>query len=425
MADFKPLRLKRTLKPIIGDQWAFSMTISGLAEADDTITSIVISRGTSGRNVGHNPTTCEVEFIGRQAGTYTGFPFRVFIRENPANLIAALIGTSGALIAERFRGRLGVISILDNGDKKPAFTTFSGSSYLTQMNYSPAGFTPYTNETLATLLNDMTKANEPIRGVNFNTSLEPTNLRYYGDGSGFGESGLFNEGKDWAAADIGILIQDRRDGSATAWSHQRRVTHAANRAETEFPLMRNQAISPATYEQPNERPAKIINYQIRNEQGGLATRTAELANVTGENREVEEIDWSKWQVLDFDNQLKHEAYARVFESSARIYSIPTVRVDLLMLLRDGGQYALRIARQMLELEVGDPVFLSGDWPNALRGTHFADGIKETLKPDEWSIELSLVPHVSVTGQAPPTVRPRAWDSFTYDWQTETKQWNEA
>src|SRR5699024_3701594 len=136
-----------------------------------------------------------------------------------------------------------------------------------------------------------------------------------------------------------------------------------------------------TYEQPNERPAKVINYQIRNEQGQLATRTAEVENSSGENREVEEVDWSKWQVLDLDNQLSHEAYARVYESSARIYSIPTVRVDLLMLLRDGGQYALRIARQMLELEVGDPIFLSGDWPNALQGTHFADGIKETLKPD--------------------------------------------
>ena len=422
---FRPLRLKKVLSPITGNQWNFSMNVSGLTQSDDTISSVVITRGTSGRNVGHNPTTCEVEFIGRQAGTYTGLPFRVELRSDPAERLGEFLGITGTEISDRFRGRLGVVTIEDNGDKAMALTRFAGSSFLTQMNYSPASFAPYYNETLGNLFKDMIKADEPIRGIVFNNQMEPSNVRYYGTGSGFDERDLFKNGKDWAAADIGILLQDRRDGSVTAWSHPRRVIQAATRAETDLPLMRNQAISPATYEQPNERPAKIVNYMVHNELGGLATRTAELDNPAGENREVEVIDWTKWQVLSLENQLSHEAYARVYESSARIYSIPTVKIDLLMLIRNGGEYARRIAKQTLALGVGAPIFLSGDWPTVIQGTHFADGITETITPGEWTFELSLVPHRAATGQEAPIVKPRAWDSFTYDWQTETREWDQA
>lgn len=419
MAIFRPLRLKRTLSPITGTQWSFSMTAGSFAEADDTIQSVVINRGVGGRNVGHNPTTCEIRVDGRKDGFITGNQMRMFLREDPANRLGDHLGAVGADIAMRFKGRLGRVGIDDTG--KRFDSELSGSSFLTQMNYSPAGFVPTAQESLGAILLDMTKANEPVRGIDFGTFVGPVNISNYA----LGETTRYREGVGTYAGDIGVLMQERRDGSTRAWSHFTRYDLAATRLLTEWPLMRSQAIAPGHYEQSNDRPAKRVEYTIRNEVGGLATRVAEVANPTGELRETESIDWSKWQVSTVDNQLYREAYARVFESSARLYSLPTVTIDLLMLLKHSGEYSKRIARQMLLLEVGEPVFLSGDWPPVLQGVHFADGIKETIGPNEWTLELSLIPHAVAVGRVSPDVPARAWDSATKAWDEESREWDNA
>ena len=418
MAVHKPGRLRRTLTPIIGTQWAFTMSAGSYAEADETIHSVTINRGVSGRNVGHNPSTCEISVSGRKDSFDTGRPLSFFMREDPASRLGAFLGLGGADIIDRFRGRLGVIGIEDTGKKFT--TTVAGSSFLTQMNYSPASFTPGAGQNIGSILLDMTKANEPIRGIDFGTLIGVVNMVHYPQG----ERTLFRDGVGDYAADIGILLQERRDGSTLAYSHYTRYDLAAQRLATEWPLMRSQAIAPGEYSQQNERPAKKVEYTITNSAGGVATRVAEVANPTGELREVESIDWSKWQVSDVDNQLYREAYARVFESSARLFTLPTVKIDLLMLLR-GGEYSKRIARQILKLEVGEPVFLSGDWPPKLQGVHFAEGITETINSNEWSFELSLIPHAVAVGRSTPVVPARAWDSATAAWDEETREWDQA
>lgn len=418
MATFKPGRLRRVLTPIIGTQWAFTLSVSSFAEADETIQSIVITRGATGRNVGHNPSVCEVRVTGRKDGFTTGNPMNVVLREDPASRLGAFLGIGGPDIATRYRGRLGKVGIDDTG--KRFDSDLAASSFLTQMNYSPASFTPGAQQALGSLLLDMTKANEPLRGIDFGTLIGDVGIVHYAAG----QPTLYKDGIGDYAADIGIVLQERRDGSTLAYSHLTRHTVAANRVLSDFPLMRQQAISPGRYEQSNERPAKSVAYTIVNSSGGVATRTAEIENPTGENREVEQVDWKKWQVFGVDNQLYREAYARVFESSARLYSIPTIKIDLLHLLREDSTYSKRIARQILALEVSEPVFLSGDWPPRLQGAHFAEGIKETIGPDEWSFELSLVPHAAAIGTISPEVPAKAWDSLTKQWNSETREWNQ-
>lgn len=419
MAIFKPGRLRRILTPIIGTQWAFTMGTGAFAEADDTIQSVTITRGTNGRNVGHNPSVCEVRVNGRKDGFTTGSPMSVILREDPASRLGAHLGIGGPDIAYRYRGRLGNTSIDDTG--KRFDTDLAGSSFLTQMNYSPASFTPGAGQTLGSLLLDMTKANEPIRGIDFGTLIGEVGMVHYPAG----QPTLYKDGIGDYAADIGIVLQERRDGSTLAYSHFTRATLVDNRVLSDYPLMRQQAISPARYEQSNERPAKSVDYTIVNSSGGVATRTAQIENPTGENREVEQVDWTKWQVSGVDNQLYREAYARVFESSARLYSIPTIKVDLLHLLRQDTTYSRRIARQIPAIEVSEPVFLSGDWPPRLQGAHFAEGIKETITADEWSFELSLVPHAAAIGTISPEVPAKAWDSLTKQWNSETREWNQT
>lgn len=418
MAVHKPGRLRRVLTPIIGTQWAFTMSTGTYAEADETIHSVNITRGVSGRNVGHNPTTCEISVMGRKDSFDTGKPLSFIMRQDAASRLGSFLGIGGEEIAQRFRGRLGAISLEDTGTR---FTTsVAGSSFLTQMNYSPASFTPGAGQNLGSLLLDMTKANEPIRGIDFGTMIGLVNMVHYPAG----ERTLFRDGVSKYAADIGIQLQERRDGSTLAWSHYTRYDLAAQRLLTEWPLMRNQAIAPGEYSQQNERPAKRVAYTITNSAGGQAERIAEVSNPTGELRETESVDWSDWQVSAVDNQLYREAYARVFESSARLFTMPTVKIDMLMLLR-GGEYSKRIARQILSLQVGEPIFLSGDWPPKLQGVHFAEGIKESINSEQWLFELSLVPHAVAVGRTSPSVPARAWDSATAAWDQETREWNEA
>lgn len=418
MVTYKPGRLHRAFAPITGTLPLFTVNFGSYSVNDTGIHSIVINRGAQGRNVGHNPSTCEVSVTGRRDDFLTGSLLRVVIPTGVAGLIGGFVGAGAADILTRFRGRLGAIGIDDTGRKFT--TTVTGSSYLTQMNYSPASFTPRAQQSLVSILRDMAKADEPIRGIDFNSQLGLTNIVQFQAG----EPMLFQDGKDTYAADIGILLQERRDGSTRAWSHESRKANVLAALPFQWPLMRNQAIAPGHYEQANERPARRVQFEITNSAGGVATRTAEISNPTGELVETEKVDWSIFQTAALDNQLENEAYARVYGSSARLYTLPTVKVDMLALIKVASEYSKRIARQILLLEVGEPIFLSGDWPTRLRGVHFADGIKETITPDEWSFELSLIPHAAAVGSVSPDVPAKAWDSAIKAWNEETQEWDQ-
>lgn len=419
MATYRPGRLRRVLTPIIGTQFAFASVNSDFIDYDDTIQSVVINRGTSsGRNIGYTPNTCEISVEGRRDSFYTGNQMRFSLRETAADSLAAYLGTTGAAIKTRFYGRLGTIGIDDTGTKFS--TTVTGSGYLAQMNYSPASFTPTTYQQLADLYLDMTKASEPLRGVQFSTDLGNINIQKYAAG----EPTLFRDGLDTFVTDIGVLFQERRNGNVVAYGHTRRKDLAAASLPSSLPLMRHQAIAPGYYEQPNPRPAKRIYYKIRNEGGGIATRMVDVDNPTGELREIDNVDWLEFQLTNLENQAYREAYSRLFESSSRLYNMPTIKIDMLMLLKQNTEYSRGIAKQILELEVSQPVFLSGDWPVRLRGVHFADGIKETLTADSWEFELSLVPHAVATGHISPAVPGRAWDSLLGTWDEETREWDQ-
>ncbi|AYN56966.1 minor tail protein [Arthrobacter phage Atraxa] len=421
MATFKPGRLRRVLTPIVGNAFLFALYTPAYGAYEDEIISITINRGVDGRNVGSNPTTAEVSLKGRRDGFETGKVMRVFLRDDPGAALSTYIYSTPGKIATRFDGRLGTVGIDDDG--KRATTDIAGSSWIAQMNYSPASFTPVKGQTIAAILSNMVKANEPLRGIVFKTNIGPINILNWVTN----ERTLFRDGVGKFAADIGIILQERRNGETWAHTHVQRNVDSNNKAVSPYiyPLMRAQGIAPARYEQPNERPAKRVEFKIVNESGGQAVRTAEIANPGGELRETESVDWTQFQVTAVDNQLYREAYARVYESSSRLYRLPKITIDILHLLKDGSAYSRHILRQVLEMEVGEPVFLSGDWPNKLQGAHFAEGITEEINSEEWKITLSLVPHLVATGYPSPAFKPRAWDSVDYAWQDETREWNQA
>lgn len=423
MAAFKPGRLRRTLTPITGDRGLLTVATANYTVNDDDVHSVSIARGnTSGRNTGYHPTTAEISITGRRDSYDTGEHLRVLLQTGAAEALAAHLGISDYnQIRPRFMGRAGKIGIEDAGGNK--FTsTVSGSGWLTQMHYSPHTFQPAHFAGVPGILRNMVDDGNAARNIDWSANLGDMGVRKYGAAE---EPITFKDGIGPFAEDIGIMVQERRDGTYRAWSHYSREDQAAAGLGVQFPLMRSQAIAPGTYEQANETPPRLVRYRLWNTDGQNVTREVELAHQTGQFREVEEIDWSAWEGRFGDSQLRREAYARARMSSDMLFTLPKITIDLLLLLRQNTGYSRTIARQALLLEAGEPVYLSGDWPPRIRGVHFAEGITETITPHSWVIELSLVPYPAVVGSTLPAVPPFGWDSGIWPWDDEPRPWAEA
>lgn len=417
---FKPGRLRRVLDPIVSaGNYAFAMfstSLGGLYE--DTIEEINIYRGKSGRGGGSFPAVLEIRLRGRYSAAAAGENVRVFLRDSAADAIAAHCSTTRDAIKTRYTGRLGVTSVADTG--KTYSTTFGASSWIAQMNYSPVHYAPTAGQSIGAAIAGLCQASDPLRGITV------TQLGSFDKIATNQPNTLFKDGVGKYAEDIGILMQETRDGVTRVFGHQYRADQVTIKGVTELPLMRSQALSPAEWKQPNERPGIVAEFTIVNASGGLTTRTASVANPGGELRETVEIDWSWFKENDVDNQAYREAYGRVYESTSRQFRMESITVDLLYLLGSPKQYHRQLAGQLLALEHGDPVFFSADWPSELEGVHFAEGIKETITSNTWELQLDLVPYAQAIGYAPsPVVPGRAWDSIPAPWDDMTIDWNHA
>lgn len=412
-------RLQRILDPIVGygtNIFAFEVSDTGSFNHGDT-QSITITRGSSGRATGYVPATVEATIAGRHDGFSTGSPVGVRLRDVHVDRLAAYVGASASEIRTRYTGRAGAVSVDDRG--KRASTTFAGVSWMAQLAHSPRHVTPAAGELIGPLLERMTFMDDPVRGTELITRLNGAQLQHHAAGDPM----LYPEALGDLADDIGIVMHEQRAGKTVAWGHKHREWWAANKMSTQWPLMRHQALAPAKYEQMGERPASPIDYTAHVTSGSLVTRTVDPPNHTGETVMREARDWERWRMGDGDNQLWRSAWSDAHSHSISLYSLPTVSIDVLLLLKLGTEYARKIAGQMLTLEAGDPVYLSGDWPERLRGVHFAEGIKETITQNEWRFDLSLIPHALGAGTPTPTVPPLAWDSFTTAWDAETRTWD--
>lgn len=420
MAIYKPLRLARTLAPFAGSQSMFAMYSEPTGTMlDSVIQSVSIHRGKNQRGGGSNPSTMEIVLKDRYAIALAGHNVRFMIRELPAAALAAHIGVTGPEIERRFTGRLGQTRIEDTGKKYT--TTFLASSWVAQLQYAPQKHTPLAGDLVMSTIAALTRSGEPLRGMD---------VHLYGTSDSIASNQdpvTFRDGITRYAEDLGILLQETRDGRTRIFGHEWRMNDTASRVATELPLTRSQAISPAQWEQANERPASRIEFTITNAAGALATRVAEIDIPVTELRETVEIDWGYIKMVPVEGQLYREAYGQVFASNTRQFTVPSITVDMLLLIGSDKQYHRDQAGQMLRLEAGDPVFFSRDWPTPLQGVHFAEGITETITPTSWTIELSLLPYAQVVGDsAVLTIRPRVWDSAgTSVWDEQTQKWNES
>lgn len=415
MAGYKPGRLARTLGLTgAGSYFAlYSSTVGGLY--DDQIESVSIHRGKSGRGGGVHPSTLEITVKGMPALDATGSSVRFFLRETQAARLAARLGTTGPQIERRFTGRLGQVDVEDTG--KRFTTTYGAASWITRLNYAPARSVPTAGQSVKRVIQDLLTLNRP-------TPLAGIIGSFHGDFDTLAETSepvTFKDAISKYTDDLGILVRETRAGVSQVMSLPYRLDYAQRALPRSVPLTRSEAISPAKWEQRNEWPPVIVDYDVTNENGARVTRTAQIANYTAESPERRALDWS--YIRPTTDQLYHHAYGMVYESNPRQYTVPSVKIDLLRLIASPQQYHRDQAGQLLGMEAGDPVYFSADWPSRLRGVHVAEGITETIGPDEWTLDLSLVPYSHAFGAAPaPEVPARSWESALYPWTDDPRPW---
>lgn len=394
---------------------------------DRDIKSITITRGSAGSTTGLQEHTMEVNTVANRPSR-TDRPLHCDLTTYGANRIQQLTGQSASTIKQRYYGRLGKQVINDGGggwNVNNWHTDFYCSKWQSQLENSDRLGNQIDQNEVHYLMNHFMNPglDTDLDYMPAPEFLSPTNT--YGimnNSYELGEAKIpYSEFASKYLNDPGYYVQNKRSGADRVLTMKYRWTLANNRLASWMPLTRSHVLSPTKWEQPNEdRPRNHVVLWRKPE--GI------WKYVVGPNPDdvripTVEHDLSYIKYYD-DWNPKHLAAAGYgqerFDSG---YRLPSMQIDLLRLLDTNEPSRLKQAAQLLYMEMGDPVYLSGDWYPSLTGIHFASGIKETITPDRWDIELSLDPAIAVVGEwARETVPAQTWESALYPWDDATYPW---
>lgn len=379
---------------------------------DNVIRSATIHRG----GEGVTPSTLELS-IAAFGSVSTGHYCNLELSTYGQDLVNNLIGSTGTWRGRRFTGRIGQQSVDDRGGTKQ-YTTYMAASQSAQLPSIKKTYSFAKGESVRVVIqNIMNPPSLPAYSVVGSDAIqfyghvwEPVENKTYGD-----LIGKFT-------TDLGIFACETRTGAINLKTHEYRNRRAVESLSTVLPLSRAQGLAPATWEQANEtRPRNfLLKYWDASRQ-----LTQQLYGDTADTlAEVIDLDMSYVQ-FRYMPQPEQEAKARRAREWLTGYSLPTVKVDLIQLLSSSNIYDRMQAGRLIGLEVGDPLYFSGDWHSNLDGINYAQEITETITPDTWEMEFTLLPSQEVTGYISPTIPARTWDQATYPWDTETRTWNGA
>lgn len=406
MSYTRPGRLRRTLDRL--GVPSPLMTVSGdtFAVADDQITSLSISHGGTDPSPGVQPSTCET-VIQRPSWIKTGEGLEVSITAAAGTAIAARTGIPASRFRRRFTGRVGVQTNTDSARSiSTRLKAASWSAQLSRVAVSAPLTAGMTIGRAVTLLCD-----SPALPQVETATFGPWDVL----AEAIPDAAYSDIGK--LTSEIGVLARDTRAGVLEVWSLEARMSWAAQQLATQYPLTRSQALSPSTWEQPNEDlPAKVRADWI----GADGQPVARSAGGTDDSV-VERHDWT--HVKAQTNSLDLHFDALLGRQWNRVFQVPSVSVDILSLLASDNEYDQRQAGLLLSLNAGDTIGFSGDWHEWLRGIQVVTGIDEQIDKETWRLNLAVSPHYLVWGTQGPAVPPIIWDSATYSWNSESRNWN--
>lgn len=386
---------------------------------DHSIKSITIHRGQSGPEAGPQDQTLEVE-ANELFPVTTGSSIRCRITTYGADLINAMCGADQSKIIPRFLGRLGKQTTDDQGPRKQ-YTTLFGSLWQSQLKNTAF----IVSETKGKAVSQMIRSLSNPVGVglpNMPLTTTPSPNGDYGYVAEDGDGVDYSTGIGKWATDLNLYGQSMRDGTAQFLTVQHRFDKAVNRIESTMPITRSQAISPATWEQPREDMATIHRVRYVGPDGPTWATFGEDPM----NQYIKAVEYdvlhAKWL---YEKQPRSIAWTEFQRDRTMGYRVPSITIDLLYLLTSPVAYHKAQAKQLLELECGDPVYFSGDWTASLRGIQFVSGLSETISPDRWDLELSLNSSEVTLGEFSPEVPARIWESAPYPWNEDIRQWDQA
>lgn len=399
---------------------------SSFALNDHDITSITINRGGNGV-IGLQDHTMEVNTIASR-GARTDRPLHCDLTTYGANRLADLTGATPSIIKPRYFGRIGRQTIDDLGgiwQPENWHTNVYCSKWQSQLENSDRVGNQISGNTVLYLMDHF--MNPEYSNLPYLPSAEfPSPEAHYGamiNDYDLSEAKItYSEFATKYFDDPGFYVQNTRAGADRVLTIAYRWSVAMSRLEYQIPLTRSQAISPATWEQPNEdrpRNHKVYWYDA----DGTARSSITGPDVNDVRIPLVEHDIFHIRFYD-DYQPLHRNYlAYGAERSDSGYQLPSVTVDLLYLISSPIPAHRVQARQLLGLEMGDPVFLSGDWYVNTQGVQFATGITERITPDRWELELTLTPSYVTLGEWSPDIPPRMWESARIPWDTATEPWD--
>lgn len=388
---------------------------------DDRIKQISIKRGSSSPEYGQHVQTMEVATT-MGLGVHTGKRIHLDLTTYAGNLLYSLCGALAAPTRPRFFGRIGKMTI---DDVKPGqqHATIYAATWDAQLKNTAV------KRTVAggTQVSQIVKYLFSPYGVgirNLPVIDTPAPLGTYGYTWDVVELDGFSDGIRKFVDDLGLYLHTRRNGSISLVTTEYMWDQANAKIASTMPLTRSQAISPATWEQPAEEMPR--QHWVTYKDGNGNNITNGYGNDTDNpNLPRVEYDMSHIRWVGNDNQPNRAAWIGYTRDRDNGYTISEITIDLLRLITSPVEYHRAQAAQLLNLEVGDPVYLSGDWNTTVRGLHFATGIDETITPDSWDLTLSIHPSDTVVGQPTPIIPPRVWESAAWPWNDETREWNGA
>lgn len=398
---------------------------------DHDLKAITINRGAAGAVFGEQDHTMEINSAVVR-GVRTDYPIRCQLTNYGAQHLADRLGGDPAAFQDRFYGRIGRQVVDDAGgigvEGGKWETSIYASKWQSQLrNLQRVGwqnngepvmslfeqfiFRQYNN--LPHMPNPIFPSDSWDYGTMKNDYDYEQQQITYGDFS----TKYFD--------DLGYYVQNTRAGADQVLTIERRWSLAQYRLDKMLPLTRAQVLAPSQWEQPNEdRPRNhtVIYQLVGNSEWQRRTIGPDPDDPRIELAE-HDVSYVGWPTLYQPTQMLAARYAQ--ERTNTGYSLPSVEIDLLRLIDSDSEADRTQARQLLELEMGDPIYLSNDWANQIRGIHYATGITESISADGWNMTLSLVPTNVVVGEWSPDVTPQSWDSAREFWDEETRAWNQA
>lgn len=408
----KPSRLYKQLRPTAE---LFEFTVDGARlHGDASIHSMTINRGKQGPGGGVHPSTLEVS-TSAFASIRTARSCGARLTTYGAQLVAGLVGADPVKIQDRFAGRIGRQSVEDTGKRQR--TTFLAASWTAQLARDQTVYAPASGQAVGSVIQGL--MTPPKLGLPVPVTMAAPGQ--YGTVWEVPTPGRYSDLIGSYTDELGLLVRDTRAGGSQILTHRFRQDRAIEGLTNVVPLTRSQAISPATWEQAND--AQPRNYRLSYVNSGNTITTAIYGNPDDLTAEIVEVDMSHIRFVD-TTQPSMEAYARRARDWVSSYSIPSITIDLLYLLNSPITVHRLQAAKLLSMEVGDPLYFSGDWYTQLRGIQYAEAITESIGPEGWTLQLSLTPSHAAVGEISPPVPARTWESLTGTWDEQTpRTWN--